>query len=120
MSSLKFFIWNFVTGDGSHTVSDDQKRTRMQLAVSLQAEPERAQRRNWTEFYTGDESWVLCKNFPKGCWLSLDEELPERVGQTIEAEKSMFTVFSIPMVSPLWIFCHEGIVSLHNTSLIRY
>jgi hypothetical protein len=39
----------------------------MQLAVSLQAELERAQQRNWTKFYTGDESWPLWKNFPKGC-----------------------------------------------------
>jgi hypothetical protein len=119
MSSLKFFIWNFVTGDGSRKLSDDQKRTRVQLAVSLQAELEKAQRRNWTEFYTDDEPWVLWKNFPKGCWLSLDEELPERARQTIEAEKSMLT-FSIRVVSLLWIFCHKQIVSLDNTSLIRY
>jgi hypothetical protein len=59
ISSLKFFIWNFLTGDGSHKLSDDQKRTRVQLAVSLQAELGRVQRRNWTEFYTADESWVL-------------------------------------------------------------
>jgi hypothetical protein len=38
---------------------ENQKRTRVQLPVSLQAELERAQRRNWAEFYTGDDSWVL-------------------------------------------------------------
>jgi hypothetical protein len=53
---------------------DDQKRTRVQLAVSLQVELEKAQQRNWTEFYTCDECRVLWKIFPKGCWLSLDEE----------------------------------------------
>jgi hypothetical protein len=31
----------------------------VQLAVSLQAELERTQRRNWIEFYTGDESREL-------------------------------------------------------------
>jgi hypothetical protein len=40
-------------------LSDDQKRTRVQLAVSLHAKLERAQRRNWTGFYTCDESWAL-------------------------------------------------------------
>jgi hypothetical protein len=74
-------------------LNDGQKRTRVQLAVSLQAGLERAQRRNWTEFCTGDESRVSWKNFPKGWWLSLDQELPERVRQTIRTETSIFTVF---------------------------
>jgi hypothetical protein len=74
-------------------LTDDQRRRRVQLAVSLQAELEKAQRRNRMEFYTGDESWVLWENFPNECWLSLDEELPEGVRQTIGAEKSMLTVF---------------------------
>jgi hypothetical protein len=120
ISSLKFFIWNFVTGDVPHELSDDQKRTRIQLAVSLQAELERAQRRNWTEFDTGNESRILWNNFAKGFWLSLDEELSELVRQTIGAEKSVLTVFPIRMVSLLWIFCHKRIISLHNTSLIKY
>jgi hypothetical protein len=60
MSSLKFFNWNFATGDASpDKFSDDQKGARGQFTVSLQTELERAQRRNWTEFYTGDEWWVL-------------------------------------------------------------
>jgi DNA-binding IclR family transcriptional regulator len=49
----------FVSEDGSHKLSDDQKRTTVQLDLSLQAELERAQRRNWTEFDTGDEFGVL-------------------------------------------------------------
>jgi hypothetical protein len=48
-----------------HKLSGDPKRTRVQLAVSLQAELEMAQRRNWTEFYTDDESRVLWKFFRK-------------------------------------------------------
>jgi hypothetical protein len=51
---------------GPHKLSDNQKRTRAQLAISLQAELKKAQRRNWTEFYTDDESEVLWKKFPKG------------------------------------------------------
>jgi hypothetical protein len=120
MSSLKFFIWNFITGDGHHKLSEDQKRARVQLAGSLQVELERTQRRNWMEFYTDNEYWALQKNSLKRCWLSLDEELPEPVRPMIGAEKSMLTVFSIRMVSILWIFCHKRIVSVHNTSLIRY
>jgi hypothetical protein len=59
---LKFGNWRW----NSHKLSDDEKRARVQLAVSLQAEHEKAQRRNWTEFYTGNESWSLGANFPKG------------------------------------------------------
>jgi hypothetical protein len=58
-----------------YKLSEDQKRTKVQLAVSLQTEFERAQRRNRTEFYTSDDSTGKGKNFQKGCWLSLDEEL---------------------------------------------
>jgi hypothetical protein len=76
-----------------HELNDDQKRTRVQFAVSLQVELERAQWRNWTEFYSDDESWVLPKNFPNGCRLSLEEEFSERVRQTIGVEKSMLKVF---------------------------
>jgi hypothetical protein len=76
-----------------HKLSGGQKRTRAQLAVSLQTELERVQRRKWTEFYTGDESEVVWKNCAKGCSLSLDEEIPERTRQTIGAEKGLFTFF---------------------------
>jgi hypothetical protein len=48
-------------------MSEDQERTKIQLAVSLQTEFERTWQRNWTEFFTGDEFWILWKNFPKGC-----------------------------------------------------
>jgi hypothetical protein len=71
---VKFHDWRCVP----YKLSDDQKRTRVQLAVSLQAELERAQRRNWTECDSGDELRVLWKNFPNGGLLSLDEELPQR------------------------------------------
>jgi hypothetical protein len=74
-------------------LNDDQNRPRIQFAVSLQVEFEKSQWRNWTEFYTDDESWVFWNNFPKGCWLSLEEELPERICQTIRAKKSMLTGF---------------------------
>jgi hypothetical protein len=56
-----------------HRLGDDQKRTRVQLAVSLQAELEKAQQRNWTEFYIGDEFWALWKNLPRGSWLNLND-----------------------------------------------
>jgi hypothetical protein len=71
---LEFPNWRSV----SHQLGEDQKRRRVQLVVSLQAEIERTERRNWTEFCTGDESSGKWKNFSKGCWLSLDEELLER------------------------------------------
>jgi hypothetical protein len=58
---LEFRNWRWIL----YKLSEDQKRTRVPLAVSLQAELERVQRRNWTEFYTGDESWILWRNFRK-------------------------------------------------------
>jgi hypothetical protein len=88
-SSSEFRDWRLV----SHKLSDHQKRSKVQIAVPLQAELDRAQRRNWTKFYTGDKSSVSWKNFAKECWLSLDEELPEHVRQTTGTEKSMLTVF---------------------------
>jgi hypothetical protein len=45
--------------ENPHKLSEDQKRTSIQLAISLQAEFEMAQRRNWTEFHINDESCVL-------------------------------------------------------------
>jgi hypothetical protein len=60
---LEFRNWRWAP----HKLSYDQKRTREHVAVSLQAELERAQRKNWREFYTDDESWILWQNFPKGC-----------------------------------------------------
>jgi hypothetical protein len=97
--------------------SETNKRTACCFAAGRAWE---AQRRNWTEVCTGDESRVLWKNVPKECTLSLDDRLPERVCQTIETEKSMLTVFSIRMASLLWIFCHKETVALENTSMIRY
>jgi hypothetical protein len=67
-------------------LSDDQKWKRVQLAISLQGELETAQRRNWMEFYISDGSWASWEKCPTGAWLSLGEEIPERVPQTIEAE----------------------------------
>jgi hypothetical protein len=49
---LEFRNWRWI----SHKFSNDQKQITVQLAVSLQSEFERAQRRNWTEFYTDNES----------------------------------------------------------------
>jgi hypothetical protein len=46
------------------------------------------------EFYTSDESRALWMNFPKRCWLSLDEVLQERVHSTISAEKSGVALFA--------------------------
>jgi hypothetical protein len=61
----------------------------------VRVELERAEGKKWTELRTRDESRVFCKNLPKGCWLSLEEDLAERVRQKIGPEKSMFTGFSI-------------------------
>jgi hypothetical protein len=52
---LQFRNWRWVRCK----LSDDQRRRKAQLALSLQAELEIAQRRSWTELYTGDESWAL-------------------------------------------------------------
>jgi hypothetical protein len=60
------------------------------------------------------------EELPERMLVESGRELPERVRQTIGAEKSILIVFPIRKVSLLSISCHKGRVSLHNPLLKRY
>jgi hypothetical protein len=62
------------------------------LLVALTA----AEKRRWSNFWTADESWIKMVDPPTGSWMTIDEELPQRVRQTIGVTKSMLTVFFNP------------------------
>jgi hypothetical protein len=55
-----------------------------------------AEKRRWSNFWTGDGSWIKMVNPPTGPWMMIDAELSQRVRQTIGARKSMLTVVFNP------------------------
>jgi hypothetical protein len=89
---LKFRHWGWVP----HLLTDDQKVERIRQSILLRTQLQRAAARSGSEFWTGDESWLNWVNPPTRFWMPLDEEIPQRVRQTIGARKSMFTVFFNP------------------------
>jgi hypothetical protein len=89
---LKFRHWRWLP----HILSINQKAERAQQAILLLAPLNKAEKRRWANFWTGDESCILCGNPPTGSWMTIDEELPQRMRQTIGADKSMLTVFFNP------------------------
>jgi hypothetical protein len=46
--------------------------------------------------WTGDESWIIWVNPLTWAWMTIEEELPLRVPQTIKATQSMLRVFFNP------------------------
>jgi len=89
---LRYRLWKWIP----YSLSDPQKAERVAMAKSLLKSLEKAQSRNWHGFWTGDESWILWVNQQKGSWLTVEEEIPKRVEQTIRARKSMVTIFLNP------------------------
>jgi hypothetical protein len=59
---LKFRHWKWIP----HFRWDDDKKKQMSMAKSLEISLVRAQRRNWRNFWTGNESWIMWDNFPIG------------------------------------------------------
>jgi hypothetical protein len=55
-----------------------------------------AEKQKWLKFWTGDESWMMWVNQRTESWVTIDEELPQRMPQTITATKSMPMVFFNP------------------------
>jgi hypothetical protein len=55
-----------------------------------------AEKRRWLNFWFDDGSWIIWVDPPIGSWMTIDEELPQRVRQTIGATKSILTVFFNP------------------------
>jgi hypothetical protein len=86
---LKFRSWRCVLD----SLSDAQKLGRIDGAKLLRVELLAAKRRNWTLFWTSDESWILWSTQRSGSWRAVDQKLPVRMKQTVDAPKSMLTVF---------------------------
>jgi hypothetical protein len=87
-------IWNSIAGDEPPRIERQSETNNSTTCCFASSGTWWAQRRNWMEFYTSDESRALWKNFSKQCWLSLDEALPEWVHSTIRAEKSRVVLFA--------------------------
>jgi hypothetical protein len=55
-----------------------------------------AEKRGWANSWTGDESWIMLVNLLTAIWMTMDQESPSRVHQTMKAIKSILMVFFIP------------------------
>jgi hypothetical protein len=67
------------------------------MARALEIALAKAQRRNWLDFGTRDVLWIMWDNFATASWSPLDQRMPQRIRQTIGAEKSMLTVGFSPV-----------------------
>jgi hypothetical protein len=121
MFSLKFFIWNFVTEDGS-TINWASIRNEHEynLLFRCRSSPREHNGGTWHgstlvtspgyygRIFRKDVGWVWTRSSQNG--------FAKGRGPRNECSEC----FPIRMVSPLWIFCRKWIVSLLNISLIRY
>jgi hypothetical protein len=81
---------------GPHLLSDNQKADRARQALILLATLTTGEKQRWLNCWTGDESWIMWVNPGTGSWMTIDEELPQRVHQTIGARKSLLEIFFNP------------------------
>jgi hypothetical protein len=91
---LKFRHWKSIP----HFLSEDDKKKRVSMAKSLEISLVKAQQRNWRNFWTGDESWIMWDNVPIESWSPLDQEMPQRIRETISAKRLLLTIFQ-----PCWV-----------------
>jgi hypothetical protein len=77
-------------------LSDDQKADEARQAVLLLAALTTAEKQRRANFWTDDEPGIMRVNHRTGSWMTIEEEFPQRVRQTIRATKSMLTVFFNP------------------------
>jgi hypothetical protein len=118
--SFKFLIWNFVTGDGS-----------------LQLERGSETNKSTTCCFTAGQAWEataveldgvlpwrwvpgIMRKFPERMLIESGRRAPRTGSSNGRGREINIDNFPIWMVWLLRIVCHKRIVSLHNTSLIRY
>jgi hypothetical protein len=94
---LKFRHWKCIP----HFLPDNDKKKWMLMTKSLEILLVKAQRRNWLNFWTRDESWIMWDNFPTGSGPPLDREILQKIRQTIGAKKLMLVVFCSPVRFPM-------------------
>jgi hypothetical protein len=77
--------------------ADKAQQALMHLAAVTVAE-----KRGWSDFWTGDESWIMWVNPSTGSRMTVGEELPQPVHQTIGATRPMPMVFFNPKRQPFF------------------
>jgi hypothetical protein len=86
---LKFQHWGRVT----HSLSGTQQVAHINCAKLLSADLLAVRQWSCNLFWTDDESWILWNSQRSISWLTVEQELPVSVRQTIETPRSILTVF---------------------------
>jgi histone-lysine N-methyltransferase SETMAR len=76
-----------------HTLTDEQKGKRAQLAGSMLAELEMHRASNFHFLYTGDESWLFYHYDQQHMWAASWEEVDDLERPSHHQKKTMLTVF---------------------------
>lgn len=79
-----------------HTLSEDQKRSRVEQAGQLLDILSAARHNSWNYLVTGDESWFYLETSYERIWLQRDSPRPVREKKVINSPKVMITVFWSP------------------------
>jgi hypothetical protein len=79
-----------------HLLSDDHKADRAKQGLLLLTALTTPEKRARVNIGIGDESWVMLVNPSAASRMTIDEELSQRMRQTMRAAKSMLTVFFNP------------------------
>jgi histone-lysine N-methyltransferase SETMAR len=84
-----------------HTLTEAQKRKRVEISQELLWILSTAKRRGWAKFLTGDESWFYLSTDHQLVWLPEGETIPTRAKKMIGAHKALFTIFWSPLGLPV-------------------
>jgi hypothetical protein len=79
-----------------HTLSEEQKRLRIEYAGELLDMLRAARHNSWNYFVTGDESWFYLETSHETIWLQHGDPRPVREKKVINSPKVMLTVFWSP------------------------
>jgi hypothetical protein len=120
ISSFKFFIWNFVTGDESPRnwatiLNKPDSNFLFRYPPSLRGYSGGTGRSSTLVMSPGYHGRIFRKDFGWVWTMSSQNGFVKWSGREINVDG-----FPIQMVSLLWIFCHKGIVSVHKISSIRH
>jgi hypothetical protein len=80
----------------SHTLTEAQRRERVEKSTALLSLLAKAKRRAWQFIITGDELWFFYYTPHSKIWLPADANTPEVAKQLINTPKIMITIFWNP------------------------
>jgi hypothetical protein len=84
-----------------HTLDDDRKRARVEMAYSMLRMIAEARYQGWQYFLTGDESWFFYSTDYEQLWIPRGERAPTRARRIISTPKVMITIFWSPLGFPV-------------------